>query len=209
MSMKALFLVDIQNDFCPAGALAVARGDEVVPVANELIGWFSSRGLPVLASRDWHPEGHCSFASRYPGHVIGDIIDIDGITQVLWPDHCVQGGSGAEFHPVLDAAHIGRVFDKGCDAGVDSYSAFFDNAHLHDTGLDAYLRAQDVDELYVCGLATDYCVKHTVLDALALGYRVTLMVDGCRAVDASPGDGARAIAEMEAAGCVVRQGSTI
>ena len=99
--------------------------------------------------------------------------------------------------------------DKGCDAEVDSYSAFFDNAHLHDTGLDAHLRAQGIDELYVCGLATDYCVKHTVLDALALGYRVTLMVDGCRAVDASPGDGARAIAEMEAAGCVVRQGSTI
>lgn len=202
--MKALLIIDVQNDFCPNGALAVAHGDEVVPVANRLIGEFAEAGLPVIATQDWHPAGHVSFASAHPGHAVGDLIELPGATpQMLWPDHCVQQTPGAELHPDLDQARVTYVVHKGCDPHVDSYSAFFDNDHAHATDLDSYLREHGVDELVVCGLACDYCVKYSVLDALSLGYAVTLPLAGTRAVDAAPGDGQRAVDEMRAAGATI------
>lgn len=201
---QALLLVDIQADFCPGGALAVARGDEVVPVANGLIEDFGLNGLPVVATQDWHPRGHVSFASAHPGHAAGEVVTLpDGTAQALWPDHCVQGTAGADFQPGLDVAGITHVVRKGLDPLTDSYSAFFDNSRAHATGLDEWLRAHDVRELAVCGLAQDYCVKFSVLDALTLGYGVTLYREGTRPVEATPGDGESAIEAMRDAGAVI------
>ncbi len=197
--MRALVLVDLQNDFCPGGALAVPEGDAVVAVANTLVPRFSL----VVATQDWHPVGHGSFASSHPGMSPGDVVDLGGMPQVLWPDHCVQNSAGASFHSALDVAGVDHVVRKGTDAGIDSYSAFFDNGHLKDTGLAAYLEQRCAEELVIMGLATDYCVKFTVLDALGLGFGVTVISDGCRAVDLAEGDGARAFAEMRSAGARV------
>lgn len=197
--MRALVLVDIQNDFMPFGALPVPNGDAVVAVANALIPRFPL----VVASQDWHPADHGSFASSHPGHAPGDVIELGGLEQVLWPDHCVQNAPGASFHSALDVAGIDRVVRKGTDREIDSYSAFFDNGHKKDTGLAAFLESHAAEELVVLGLATDYCVKYTVLDAVGLGFGVTLIEDGCRAVDLAPGDGARAIEEMRSAGVCV------
>lgn len=205
--MKALLIVDVQNDFCPGGALAVAGGDEIVPVVNGLIAEFSAAGLPVVATQDWHPAGHCSFASAHPGHAVGDVVTLPAsktrLAQILWPDHCVQDTPGAALHPDLDAARIDHLVRKGCDPQLDSYSAFFDNDHAHATDLHAWLREHGVDDLTVCGLACDYCVKYSTLDARALGYRVTLPLAATRAVEAQPGDGARAVEEMRRAGVEV------
>jgi len=197
--MKALLLVDMQNDFMPGGALPVADGDDMVPVADALMKRFEI----VVATRDWHPAGHVSFASAHAGKKVGDTIDMDGVEQILWPDHCVQRSDGAMLHPGLDRSGITMTVDKGTDPLVDSYSGFFDNKRLQDTGLAAYLRKCDVDELFVCGLATDYCVMATVLDALDLDFSVTVIEDGCRAVDARPGDGERALIRMRQAGARV------
>jgi nicotinamidase/pyrazinamidase len=197
--MRALLLVDIQNDFCPGGALAVPDGDAVVAIANELAPRFTL----AVATQDWHPAGHGSFASSHAGTAPGDVVDLGGVQQVLWPDHCVQGSPGASFHSALDVAGIDRVVRKGTDAAIDSYSAFFDNGHLKDTGLAAFLEQRCAEELVVLGLATDYCVKATVLDALGLGFGVTVISDGCRAVDLTEGDGDRAFAEMRSAGARV------
>jgi nicotinamidase/pyrazinamidase len=197
--MKALLLVDIQNDFMPFGALPVAGGDAVVGVANRLMPRFSL----VVASQDWHPADHGSFASSHPGAAPGDVVDLGGVDQVLWPDHCVQNLPGASFHSGLDVAGVDHVVHKGTDPAIDSYSAFFDNDRRKDTGLGQFLEERGVMEVVVMGLATDYCVKYTVLDALGLGFGVTLVEDGCRAVDLAEGDGARAIAEMRARGAHV------
>jgi nicotinamidase/pyrazinamidase len=194
--MHALILVDIQNDFCPGGALAVPRGDEVVPIANGII----TRVPLVLATQDLHPPDHGSFAANHPGEAPFSTIDLHGLPQVLWPVHCVQGTPGANFHPGLETSRIARVFPKGTDKTVDSYSGFFDNGRRNGTGLDDYLRSQGVTDVYVLGLATDYCVRATVLDAIQLGYTTTLIEDGCRAVNLQPGDGAKAIADMVRAG---------
>ncbi|MHB1341670.1 MAG: bifunctional nicotinamidase/pyrazinamidase [Coriobacteriia bacterium] len=194
--MKALVWVDLQNDFMPGGALAVAGGDAVVPVANALALLFPL----VVATQDWHPAGHGSFASAHPGTSPGDVMDLAGVAQVLWPDHCVQGTPGASFHSSLDVARVCHVVRKGTDPGVDSYSGFFDNDHRRSTGLDAYLNTHGVAEIVVLGLATDYCVKATVIDAVGLGFGVTVVADGCRAVDVAVGDGERALAEMRTAG---------
>ena len=194
--MRALLLIDIQNDFCPGGALAVPHGDEVVAVANQLL----ASGLPAIATQDWHPPGHGSFAANHPGAQPFTLAQLAGLPQVLWPVHCVQGTSGAAFHSQLDRGRISAVFPKGEDPTIDSYSGFFDNGRRRATGLDAYLRSQGIDELLVLGLATDYCVKATVIDALDLGYAVHLVVDGCRAVELNPGDGEAARAAMRAAG---------
>ena len=194
--MRALVLVDLQNDFMPGGSLAVAEGDACVLVANEIMPRFSL----VVASQDWHPIGHGSFASSHPGSAPGDVVDVGGVAQALWPDHCVQNAPGASFHSALDVALIDHVVRKGADPAVDSYSAFFDNERSHDTGLGAYLEERGVDELVIMGLATDYCVKYTVLDAVGLGFGVTVIRDGCRAVEAGPGDGERAFGEMRGAG---------
>ena len=194
--MDALVLVDIQNDFCPGGALAVAEGDQVVPVANRLARRFDL----VVATQDWHPSEHKSFAVNHPGKRPGEVIELGGLEQVLWPAHCVQGTPGAELRADLERGAIERVFTKGTDPEIDSYSGFFDNGHRKATGLADYLRQRGVDRVVVMGLATDYCVKYTALDAAAEGFAVTLVEDGCRGVDLSPGDSAAAVAEMREAG---------
>jgi nicotinamidase/pyrazinamidase len=204
---RALILVDIQNDFCRGGALAVADGDAVVAPANELAVEFTARGDLVVATRDAHPAGHGSFASQHPGARPGDIVTLAGLDQIAWPDHCVDGTSGAVFHPKLRRDLISRTFKKGTDARVDSYSGFYDNDHTTATGLAAYLREKGVDEVWVCGLATDYCVRATALDALAEGFATTVYAPACRAVDITPGDGQRALVEMETAGCTIVRGA--
>lgn len=194
--MKALILVDIQNDFCAGGALAVPRGDEVVTVANSIMSHFPL----VVATQDWHPANHGSFAANHAGTAPYQVAKLAGLAQVLWPVHCVQNTPGAAFHPRLDLRNVARVFPKGTDATVDSYSGFFDNGRRKSIGLGEYLQASKVDQVVILGLATDYCVRATVLDALGLGVQVTLVEDGCRAVNLQTGDGERAIAEMRQAG---------
>jgi nicotinamidase/pyrazinamidase len=203
--MRALVLVDLQNDFMPGGPLGVSGGDETVPLANALM----ARVDLVVATQDWHPAGHASFASRHPGRAPGDVVDLDGLRQTLWPDHCVQDTPGAAFHPALDTAAVAHVVRKGTDPRVDSYSGFFDNGQRRATGLDAYLRERGVRAVFVCGLATDYCVRFTVLDALALGYETRVVVDACRAVDLTAGDGTRALAAMRAAGATLVAGADV
>ncbi|MGZ6125047.1 MAG: bifunctional nicotinamidase/pyrazinamidase [Myxococcales bacterium] len=201
--MRALILVDIQNDFLPGGALAVPRGDEVVPVANRLQPRFEL----VVATQDWHPPRHGSFASRYPGRRPGDSAELAGLPQVLWPDHCVQGSPGAAFAKGLEMNRVETIFRKGTDPGIDSYSGFFDNGHRKSTGLGDSLKGRGADEVYLLGLATDYCVKFSALDALQLGFRTFLVEDGSRGVELRPGDVARAVDEMRAAGVrIVRSG---
>lgn len=177
---RALLLVDIQNDFCPGGSLAVREGDRIVPVVNELQKHFDL----IVATKDWHPAGHSSFAT-------------------LWPPHCVQASAGAEFVPALDTGRITRTFLKGTDIEVDSYSGFFDNEHRRATGLGDYLTAQGVTDVVITGLATDYCVKFTALDALALGFHTTVVKDACRGVEVNPGDTENALREMAAAGAKI------
>ena len=195
--MKAIVLVDIQNDFLPTGALPVPRGDEVVAVANQV----SPRFDLVVATQDWHPADHGSFAVNHPGKKPGEVIDLHGLRQILWPVHCVQGTRGAEFAPGLDTSRVARVFRKGTDAAIDSYSGFFDNGHRRSTGLGEYLRERQVDEVFVLGLATDYCVNFTVLDAVqCFCLRTTLIEDGSRGVNLRPGDGDAAVDGMRQAG---------
>lgn len=197
--MPTLIVVDLQNDFLPGGALAVPHGDETVAVANAVMDRFER----VVATQDWHPREHGSFAANQPGRAPGEVIELGGVAQVLWPVHCVQDTPGAAFAAGLATERLARVFVKGTDPGVDSYSGFFDNDHRRATGLGDYLRACGETAVAVLGLATDYCVKATALDALRLGLKVQLIVDGCRAVELQAGDGERAIAEMRAAGVEV------
>ncbi|PKQ15547.1 MAG: nicotinamidase/pyrazinamidase [Actinobacteria bacterium HGW-Actinobacteria-7] len=197
--MRALLLVDIQNDFMPFGSLPVPHGDEVVAVANALMDSVDF----VVATQDWHPQTHGSFASNHYGRAQGDIVTLGGVSQVLWPDHCVQGLPGASFHAALNVARIDAVVRKGTDPLIDSYSGFFDNGHRQDTGLTDLLRSRGVTELVVVGLATDYCVKYTALDGETEGFDVVVIEDGVRAVDLSAGDGEKALAEMREAGCRV------
>ncbi|MDX1649953.1 MAG: bifunctional nicotinamidase/pyrazinamidase, partial [Myxococcota bacterium] len=164
--MKALLLVDIQRDFLPGGALAVPEGDAVVPVANRLAARFPL----VVATQDWHPEGHVSFASSHPGHEPFDEIEVDGLDQTLWPDHCVQGSRGAGFADDLDLRPVEAIVRKGMDPRIDSYSGFFDNGHRKETGLAGLLRGRGVDEVFLVGLAADVCVAFTARDACELGF---------------------------------------
>ena len=198
--MKALLLIDLQNDFLPGGSLAVPDGDAVVPVANRLMPAYDL----VVATKDWHPAGHGSFASGHAGKQPGEVVELAGLPQVLWPDHCVQHTRGAELHADLNAGGIDEVVTKGTDSGIDSYSGFFDNGHRKATGLADLLRARGVDAVDVAGLALDYCVKFTALDAVKEGFTTTVLLDGCRAVNLQPGDGDAAVAEMQAAGVQVR-----
>lgn len=203
--MRALLLIDLQNDFCPGGALAVAHGDETISVANRLMPLFDT----VVATQDWHPREHKSFAVNHPGKQPYDIIDLDGLSQVLWPPHCVQGTPGAGLHAGLDLTYLTKVFHKGTDASIDSYSGFFDNGHRKATGMGDWLKARGVDDVVVLGLATDYCVKFTSLDARQLGMKVIVVADGCRGVDLQAGDSDRAFAEMRAAGCEIVNSSDL
>ncbi|TDU66218.1 nicotinamidase/pyrazinamidase [Prosthecobacter fusiformis] len=197
--MKTLLLIDIQNDFMPGGALAVARGDEIIPVVNAMMPDFDL----VVATQDWHPQDHGSFAANHPGKAVYEHILLDGLPQTLWPVHCVQNTGGALFAPGLETRRIQRVFTKGMNAQIDSYSGLYDNGHRASTGLSEWLKAQGVTELHVAGVATDYCVKFTVLDALAEGFQVKLLLEACRGVNLQPGDVDRAVEEMREAGCEV------
>lgn len=179
--MNALILVDIQNDFLPTGALPVPQGDAVVDVVNNIIDRFDV----IVATQDWHPPHHGSFASQHEGHSAFTVIDLHGLNQVLWPDHCVQNSLGAEFAPTLHSDKIQKIVQKGCDPTVDSYSGFADNGGRIETELDAYLKSQHVDTVYICGLATDYCVQFTAHDALKRGYTTYLITDACRGIDPS------------------------
>ncbi len=199
--MKALIIVDVQNDFLPGGALPVPRGDEIIPVVNDLQQQFEL----IVATQDWHPRDHGSFAANHAGKKPGDRIMLDGIEQILWPIHCVQNTPGAAFAPGLETNRFARVFQKGVDSKIDSYSAFFDNAHRRATGLGDYLKQRDVTDVYLCGLATDYCVKYSVLDARQLGFKALLIVDVCRGINLAPGDVDLAIEEMRAAGAAIVQ----
>lgn len=199
---RALLLVDIQNDFCAGGALAVAEGDSTVDIANAMIDWCKTRGDAVVASQDWHPADHGSFASQQHVEPYSEGL-LDGLPQTFWPDHCVQNTEGAALHPLLNAKAIDALFHKGENPAIDSYSAFFDNGHRQKTQLDKWLRHHDVNELIVLGLATDYCVKFTVLDALTLGYNVDVITDGCRGVNLHAQDSAHAFMEMAAAGATL------
>ncbi|MCM5556944.1 bifunctional nicotinamidase/pyrazinamidase [Pleomorphomonas sp. JP5] len=190
----ALIVVDVQNDFCPGGALAVGGGHAIVPVINALVPRYEQ----VVVTQDWHPKGHTSFASAHHGSEPFDTIEMPYGTQVLWPDHCVQGTPGAELHPDLEVTSAQLVIRKGWHQGVDSYSAFREADRETLTGLAGYLRERGVDEVHVVGLATDYCVGWTALDAAA-GFKVTVIEDACRAIDLS-GSLKRAWADMAAAG---------
>jgi len=193
--MRAFILVDIQNDFCPGGALEVPGGDEIIPVVNALQKKFEL----VVATGDWHPPGHVSFASTH-GKKVGETIRTNGIEQVLWPDHCVQNTWGAEFRSGLDTSGISRVFLKGTDPQIDSYSGFFDNQHLRSTGLEDYLKDNKVRAIYIAGLATNVCVQFTALDGVELGFETLVIEDACRGVELEPGDIDRAWENMRASG---------
>ncbi len=177
--MEALLLVDLQNDFCPGGKLAVNHGDQVIPLANRLSQKFDI----VIATQDWHPAGHSSFASSHPGKEPYETVEMGYGTQVLWPDHCMQGTSGGEFHPDLDTENIQLIIRKGFRKAIDSYSAFFENDQKTVTGLTGYLKNRKVDTLYICGLATDFCVKWSVLDGIKEGFTVHVIEDASRGID--------------------------
>lgn len=199
---RALLLVDLQNDFCAGGALAVPEGDSTVDVANRLIDWCNARGEAIVASQDWHPANHGSFASQHQVAPYGQG-ELDGLPQTFWPDHCVQHTEGAGLHPLLNQRALHQTFYKGENPQVDSYSAFFDNGRRQATALNAWLLEHRVAELIIMGLATDYCVKFTVLDALDLGYTVNVITDGCRGVNIQPQDSTQAFMAMAAAGATL------
>jgi nicotinamidase/pyrazinamidase len=179
MSEDLLLVVDVQKDFCPGGALAVPDGDQVVPIINRLIGRFDH----VAATQDWHPAGHRSFASSHPGRQPFETIEVAYGTQVLWPDHCVQGTPGAEFHAGLDLTRAELVIRKGTRREIDSYSAFYENDRITPTGLGGYLRERGFKRIFLCGLATDFCVNYSALDAAREGFAAILIEDACRAID--------------------------
>jgi nicotinamidase/pyrazinamidase len=203
--MRALICVDIQNDFCPGGSLEVREGDQVIPVANKLMEHFDL----VVATQDWHPANHKSFAAMHPWRYPGDVIELNWLQQILWPIHCVQGSFGAEFAPGLNTDAFEKVFVKGTDTEIDSYSGFFDNGHRKATGLGDYLKEKSVEEVYILGLALDVCVKFTVLDALGLGFKTYLVEDGCRGVNLNEGDSDKALSEMREKGAIIAQSDQI
>ncbi len=201
---RALIIVDLQPDFLPGGALAVPEGDAVLAPILALLE-PGERYAALVASQDWHPAEHGSFAANHSGRAPGERVDLEGIEQILWPTHCVQGSPGAALHPALEArrGRLDAVFQKGTDPRVDSYSAFFDNERRKATGLGEWLRERGVEAVDVCGLALDYCVKFTALDALELGFATTLIADATRAVNLQPGDGEAAVAALREAGAQV------
>ena len=198
-----VIIVDVQADFTElkSGSLAVPGTDaRYIEVVENVTRKFNEQGLRLYFTQDWHPAGHSSFASAHPGKKPGDVIILNGLEQVLWPDHCVQGSKGAEFGPGLKISKIEKIGRKGTDPGIDSYSGFFDNGKKKDTGLHEYLQARGVKAVFIAGLATDYCVKFTALDAAALGYVTTVIADATRAVNLRPGDFDKALDEMRAVG---------
>ena len=203
--MKALILVDIQNDFLPGGALAVPDGDAVIPIANKVQASFPI----VVATQDWHPANHGSFAASHPGKRVFERIDLNGLAQTLWPTHCVQNTPGATLAAKLKQDRIARIFQKGTDPAIDSYSGLFDNGHRKSTGLGEWLKEKGVEEVFVCGLATDYCVKFTALDAAQSGFKTSLIEDASRGVNLGPDDVKNALTEMRKAGVSIVQSKDV
>ena len=199
-----LVVVDVQNDFCPGGALAVADGDALVPVANALIRHFEH----VVLTQDWHPPAHRSFASSHPGRAPFETIELDYGAQTLWPDHCVQGSAGAAFHAGLETTRAELVIRKGFRAAIDSYSAFYENDRATPTGLAGYLRDRGFSRVLLCGLATDYCVAYSALDARRLHFDTVVLLDATRAIDLD-GSLERALAAMRDAGVVLTQSARL
>lgn len=193
---SALIIVDVQNDFLPGGALAVTHGDQILPLINELQQKFKF----TVATQDFHPADHGSFAANHKGKNIGELIDLHGLSQILWPVHCVQGSEGAAFHSDLNQEDWKAIFQKGKNPAIDSYSGFFDNARRGDTGLGDFLIANGIKTVYITGLALDYCVKYTALDAVSLGFETFLIEDATRPVNLDPSDGQKAIEELIQAG---------
>jgi nicotinamidase/pyrazinamidase len=192
MAKSALVVVDVQNDFLPKGALGVKDGDQIIPFINKLV---KVKFELCLASQDFHPPHHCSFASTWEKNP-GEVIMIDGKAQTLWPDHCVQGTNGVAFSPELDTSHFVQVAHKGVDPKVESYSIFFDNQRHRSTGIEEILRKHEITDIYFAGLATDYCVLYSVEDAVELGYKPHVILDACRGIDLRPGDVEKAISNM-------------
>ncbi len=204
LMMKVLLIIDVQNDFCPDGALPVEGGNEIVPVINSFI-WKFNR---VVATQDWHSADQISFASNHKGKKPFDEIDLNGYRQTLWPDHCVQGSSGADFHPDLNTILVDLIVRKGTSADVDSYSAFLENDRITKTGLDGYLTSIGASEVYLCGLATDFCVYYSAMDARTFGFKTAVIIDACRGIDVPAGNVARVIREMQNAGIrIIESGS--
>ncbi len=201
--MKALLLIDIQIDFLPGGALAVPAGDQIIPVVNQLQPHFNL----VVATQDWHPNNHKSFASQHPGQAVFSTVDLNGLEQVLWPDHCVQGTAGAELSPLLQPHKIEAIFRKGTNPEIDSYSGFYDNGHRKSTGLADYLRSKQVRQVFVAGLAADFCVYYTVKDALLENFKTYLIEDATRAI--SPDGFARAKTDITSQGGRIIQSGAI
>jgi nicotinamidase/pyrazinamidase len=195
MTQSMLLIVDVQNDFCPGGALAAPEADKIIPEVNRLARSFAH----VALTQDWHPPGHLSFASSHPGKAPFETIEAPYGPQILWPDHCVQGTSEAAFHPALDVPHAELVLRKGYDREIDSYSAFRENDRKTPTGLAAYLRERGFERLVLCGIATDFCVLYSALDAVAAGFTVEVALGACRGIDVD-GSLDRAIAQMRQAG---------
>lgn len=177
--MEALLIVDIQNDFCPGGALAVPNGDKIIPIVNKLIDRFDT----IIQTQDWHPKGHLSFASNHSNKDEYDTIEIDYGTQVLWPDHCIQGSRGGEFHPDLNTQKTQVIIRKGFRKGIDSYSTFFENDQKTKTGLTGYLKTRGITDLYTVGLATDFCVKWSILDGIDEGFTMHIIEDAVAGID--------------------------
>ena len=196
---SALLVVDVQNDFCPGGALGVPDGDAVVEPINRVMRRFRH----IVATQDWHPADHVSFAVSWPGHAVHDTIEADGIPQVLWPEHCVQATRGAELHPGLETFRASMILRKGTRSRLDSYSALFENDRRTPTGLEGWLRSVGASVLYLVGLATDYCVYYSSMDALRLGFQVVIVTDCVRGVDVPPGNITRRLEGIRKAGALI------
>jgi nicotinamidase/pyrazinamidase len=192
---KALIIVDIQNDFLPKGTLHVKDSDQIIPIINQLQEKFDT----VILTRDWHPSNHCSFASTH-NLKPAEVVFVHGIRQVLWPVHCVENTFGSEFSQQLNQKKISKIISKGIDEGIDSYSAFYDNLKKRSTGLEIYLKENDIKKVYFCGLTTEYCVRYSVIDAVELGFEVYVFEDAIRPVNLKPADSDRAIFEMKQMG---------
>lgn len=198
---KALIIVDVQNDFCPGGTLAVPEGDEIVPLINRLSGRFER----VIATQDWHPADHMSFAVNHPGKKDFDFIDYKGTRQVLWPAHCVSGTPGADFHPDLAMKNINLILRKGSNPEIDSYSAFRENDRETLTGLQGYLKTLEIKEIYLCGLALDYCVFYSAMDAKELGFETFVVIDGTKGIDSPEGNIDKSLNVMKEAGIKIAE----
>ena len=191
--MIALLIIDLQNDFLPGGALGVKDGNQLVPIINGLMNDYTI----IIATQDWHPAHHGSFASNHPGKNPYDQITLAGLPQTLWPAHCIQNTTGAEFAPGLQTERFTAIFQKGQNPDIDSYSGFYDNGHKQDTGLAGFLRKNGITEVHLCGIATDYCVKFTALDALTENFKTTILTNACRGVNLSPDDIDNALQEIK------------